>query len=439
MNRNWDVPCCDDCNDQYYSIDNQTIFATSSSSTVASDKSLSASSRIAKRKSSTLPSTPSVILSSPSSIPYPSWHNAVSGGIAGAGSRIATAPLDLIRIRRQLMSSVVTYPSPSLYQQMRSIIQNEGGIQALYRGNLAAVYLWISYAGVQFSVFNSTKDVLRNIQHESCNANQNIGNRLIHQIQQSPTAISFIAGAWAGVCATTITYPFDVCRTTFVANNMVGEVSTRPLTNTSLHYGGATSGSQQSSKAPRTFYEFITRLYHTKGIQGFYAGCFPAVIQIMPYMGINFAIYDWLTRPKALEDDRNNTSHISYSSSTSVLLSAYAGSISGSVSKIIVYPLDTVKRRLQAQAFFGTSIEQPHYYTSMLDCFYSITKHEGLVSFYRGIFPSVLKTTISTALTFALYRFTKNVLEGIYDLQRLTNSRIDTALANHTSEQISSQ
>ena len=33
---------------------------------------------------------------------YPQWHSAVAGAAAGAGSRLLTAPLDLLRIRRQL-------------------------------------------------------------------------------------------------------------------------------------------------------------------------------------------------------------------------------------------------------------------------------------------------------------------------------------------------
>ena len=71
---------------------------------------------------------------------YPDWHNFVAGGFAGAGSRVATAPLDLIRIRRQL-SPVVTYPSESLWQTWNKIVKNEGGVTALFRGNVAAIYV----------------------------------------------------------------------------------------------------------------------------------------------------------------------------------------------------------------------------------------------------------------------------------------------------------
>ena len=147
---------------------------------------------------------------------------------------------------------------------------------------------------------------------------------------------------------------------------------------------------------------------------GFYAGAGPAVLQIVPYMGLNFCVYDALTR-----DDHR------------VGLSAYAGSIAGAVSKILVYPVDTVKRRLQGQVFFAYPPQQPPppssspfvvavqqqrqpYYTGMVDCAARIYREEGMKSFYRGVGPSVLKTTISTGLTFALFRFTKNMLETIH-------------------------
>jgi hypothetical protein len=40
--------------------------------------------------------------SSEAAIETPIWHHAVAGGVSGAGARIVTAPLDLLKIRRQL-------------------------------------------------------------------------------------------------------------------------------------------------------------------------------------------------------------------------------------------------------------------------------------------------------------------------------------------------
>jgi hypothetical protein len=64
---------------------------------------------------------------------YPAWHNAVVGGAAGAVSRMATAPLDLILIRRQLTPRTL-YPSESITETWRKIVLNEGGISAVFRG-----------------------------------------------------------------------------------------------------------------------------------------------------------------------------------------------------------------------------------------------------------------------------------------------------------------
>lgn len=448
---------------------------------------------------------------------YPSWHSTVSGGAAGFCSRMATAPLDLIRIRRQLSVGVV-YPSESLWQTWRNIVQQEGGVTALYRGNLAAIYLWVGYAATQFTVYSTAREALV-------------------PYNWNATAVAFCSGAVAGVCATATTYPFDVCRTTFVvqgtqqqqqqqqpatatateeavsatAESKTSATATttastrslpkgyveRPITiqcepvalsSTAAHHpngtlhshshshphfhshvhpaappsidsfpeprftarhhphtGGSsalpfsslyepcphrhpfvvavppppipphapaavttpssptnTTTATTTTTPPRTFRAFAVTMYRQKGVAGFYAGSFPATIQIVPYMGLNFAIYDWLS-----------------TGNFSVLGSAYAGSVSGAVSKIAVYPLDTVKRRLQAQAFVdansaAASDGSQQFYRGMWDCFVTIFRQEGWMSFYRGMVPSVLKTTISTSLSFAFYRWTRNGLEAAH-------------------------
>lgn len=134
------------------------------------------------------------------------------------------------------------------------------------------------------------------------------------------------------------------------------------------------------------------------------------MIQIIPYMGLNFAIYDWLTTTTDTTD--NSTASKTHTS----VSAAYAGSVSGALSKSCVYPIDTVKRRLQAQAFFVTaSSHEQYYYEGMWDCIRTIYQQEGITSFYRGMVPSVLKTAIATSLTFAFFRWTKNSLEGFHD------------------------
>ncbi|CAJ1938236.1 unnamed protein product [Cylindrotheca closterium] len=293
----------------------------------------------------------------------PQWHNLVAGAVAGAGSRLATAPLDLVRIRWQL-EKTVTYPRPTIFQALSTIVQNEGGVSALFRGSVAATYLWVGYSMVQFTVYGRIRTWFES-QDDQTNPH--------------PTLVSFCSGGSAGVVATLLTYPFDVCRTIFAARG----VALQPL-----------EGKSRTFAPPKTLYEFAFSLYHKRGIRAFYAGYSPAIVQIMPYMGLNFCIYEKLT-----QGDKG------------VAKSGLAGSLSGAISKVAVYPIDTVKKRLQAQAVFGATGD---HYEGMVDCFTKMLKKEGPTSFYRGLVPSVAKTAIATSLTFSLYRGTKNILEDFH-------------------------
>jgi solute carrier family 25 thiamine pyrophosphate transporter 19 len=317
---------------------------------------------------------------------YPAWHNAVAGGTAGAASRLLTAPLDLVRIRRQLaihmnVSTSLTVNTTSnntttlnIWNTWRNMIRNEGGMRALFRGNAPATYLWIGYAAVQFSIYKPVRDFVIRKQAQ-----------FDQQEQASSTSTivaTFIAGGVAGTCATVVTYPLDLCRT---ARAVPGHGT--------------------------TWWQVARHLYQRRGVgRGLYAGARPAVVQIIPYMGLNFSIYEVLLT-RECEDHR-------------VDRSACAGAVSGAVSKSIVYPLDTVKRRMQGQALYhvvdgsytisSSSSSLKSDYASMRDCIHKLWTREGIVSFYRGIVPSVLKSTISSALSFAFFRLTKNALEGLH-------------------------
>ncbi len=327
-------------------------------------------------------------------IKYPQWHNAVAGGVAGAGSRLFTAPLDLVRIRAQLERRDV-YPRPSILRRMINVYKAEGGITALFRGNLAASYLWVGYSTVQFSVYGTIKERLEDYRYEIAREQAMKNTQQQQQQQQSqidnlwtnPITIAFLSGAGAGICATIATYPFDIARTVFASR-------------------GALQQNKKSKgfRPPTTIKECAISIYRQRGFVGFYAGSAPAVVQIIPYMGLNFVIYEFLI-----------TEGESSRASKSVGLSGYAGSISGAVSKIIVYPMDTIKKRIQFQSVFGAPTKTGVVYDGMWDCLATTIRTEGVFGLYRGLVPSVLKTTLGSGLAFTFFRSTKNLLESIHD------------------------
>ena len=104
------------------------------------------------------------------------------------------------------------------------------------------------------------------------------------------------------------------------------------------------------------------------------------------------------------------------SSSSAQLRSLLAGGAAGVLGKLAVYPLDTVKRRLQVQGMRGSGggsggggggswgAGPPRDYAGTLDALARIAREEGpLAGWYRGTLPAVLKSAVSVAVTFWAY------------------------------------
>ena len=270
--------------------------------------------------------------------PYPHWHDIVAGAVSGLGARCITAPLDLLKIRRQLQPSDATslvsargfMGEWNIFHSLLKIAEREGGVMALFRGNIAASYLWMGYSVSQFWVYGYASEYLYEWHDKN---NPKIDNK------HAATAISFTSGAFAGVCATVITYPFDLCRTIFAARGLYPVAASNVTWSEYTTNLAAVNRGQMQLRPPKTLREFAQRLYQQRGFRGFFAGSAPGFLQIVPYMGLNFALHDlFVTKSGGSSDSR---------------VSGIAGMGAGAISKLLVYPLDTVKKRLQAQAFFS--------------------------------------------------------------------------------------
>jgi len=300
-----------------------------------------------KRKTTNLSTSSPLAVSTVPSPPLQQWHNAVAGSVSGGVARLMIAPIDLIRIRLQLDTQ-----RQSIWSHMSKVYRTEGGIFGFYRGNIPATYLWMGYAAVQFSAYEQISRSLHKNNRYYFNADGNNNNSGI---------IAFTSGASAGVIATICTYPLDLCRTNLAAR----------------------------ADGPQSMWSFALQMYQKQGIlRGFFAGIGPAIYGIIPYMGCNFLIYETFVK-----GERETAS-----------VAGVAGAISGGVSKLLVYPLDTVKKRIQVQAFTTST------HSSMINCIYHIIRREHPRNLYRGVVPSVLKNTIATSLSFAIYTLTLNTI-----------------------------
>jgi solute carrier family 25 thiamine pyrophosphate transporter 19 len=174
----------------------------------------------------------------------------------------------------------------------------------------------------------------------------------------------------------------------------------------------------------------------------------PALIQVIPYMGMMFGSYDtlkqfasWLKTKSGeatfLSDSLTVSSHNSETSygSTSdppltkktlgqILLGLEdmaCGAMSGVISKTAVYPLDMVRKRMQIQgseqqrSVMASSViantntgPAP---TTVWRCMVHIVKQEGSLALYKGLLPGILKAAPASAVTFLVFSQTGAFIE----------------------------
>ncbi|EPS57662.1 brittle 1 protein-like protein, partial [Genlisea aurea] len=125
-------------------------------------------------------------------ISNPSLRRLISGGIAGAVSRTAVAPLETIRTHLMVGSS-----GNSSFEVFNNIMKFEGWT-GLFRGNLVNVLRIAPSKAIELFVYDTVNKKL----------SSKSGERI--KLHLPP---SFVAGALAGVCSTLVTYPLELVKT----------------------------------------------------------------------------------------------------------------------------------------------------------------------------------------------------------------------------------
>lgn len=291
--------------------------------------------------------------------------------------RFCIAPLDVIKIRMQLQYHSLSDPLSHqphtrrgpLYKgtlsTLRTILREEG-VTGFWKGNVPAEALYLAYGSIQFLTYRSTTQAL---------------NTLPEKYSLPGTAVSFIAGAVAGSAATTVTYPLDLLRTRFAA--------------------------QGTERVYASLIGSIRDISRLEGPRGFFRGLGAGVGQIVPYMGLFFALYETLKPVFA---------GISLPLESLGSGDALAGISASMMSKTAVFPLDTVRKRLQVQG--PTRVKYAHrnipvYERGVYDALKTIIKREGARGLYRGLGVSLVKAAPASAVTMWTYERTMHIIQRI--------------------------
>ncbi|XP_014491129.1 calcium-binding mitochondrial carrier protein SCaMC-2-B-like [Vigna radiata var. radiata] len=272
----------------------------------------------------------------------------IAGGVAGATSRTATAPLDRLKVVMQVQTTRA-HIMPAI-----KAIWREGGLLGFFRGNGLNVLKVAPESAIRFYSYEMLKTFIVRAKGEETQANIGPMGRLL-------------AGGIAGAIAQTAIYPMDLVKT---------RLQTYACEGRRIPSLGTLSKDIWLQEGPRAFYR----------------GLIPSLLGIIPYAGIDLAAYE------TLKD--MSKQYITGDGEPGPLVQLGCGTVSGAVGATCVYPLQVVRTRMQAQRS----------YKGMGDVFRKTYKNEGFKGFYKGIFPNLLKVVPSASITYLVYESTKKSL-----------------------------
>ncbi|KAK9094313.1 hypothetical protein Scep_025782 [Stephania cephalantha] len=303
----------------------------------------------------------------------------VAGGVAGGVSRTAVAPLERMKILLQVQNPHSIKYNGTV-QGLKYIWRTEG-FRGLFKGNGTNCARIVPNSAVKFfSYEQASRGILWLYrQQPGC-----------EDAQLTPL-LRLGAGACAGIIAMSATYPMDMVR------------------------GRLTVQTEKSPYQYRGIFHALSTVLREEGARALYRGWLPSVIGVVPYVGLNFAVYeslkDWLiqTKPLGLVQDNNELS---------VPTRLGCGAAAGTVGQTIAYPLDVIRRRMQMVGWNNASsivsgdgrTKSALEYKGMIDAFRQTVRNEGFGALYKGLVPNSVKVVPSIAIAFVTYEGVKDIL-----------------------------
>lgn len=279
------------------------------------------------------------------------------GGISAAISKTLTAPIERVKLILQTQdTNQEIIKSGRRYKGIGDCfkrVATEEGVMTLWRGNFTNVLRYFPTQALNFAFKERYKKFFRSTDPEAGFWRQFAGNLL--------------AGGAAGATSLSVVYPLDFARTRLAADT--AEVK---------EFSGLG--------------DCLSKIVKSDGVLGLYRGFGVSVLGIFFYRASYFGLYDTAK---------------GYMGSN-VLLKFLVANCVTTVSGLVAYPLDTVRRRMMMQSGkSGADIM----YTGSLDCFVKVLKAEGPAGFYKGSLSNVFRG-IGASLVLVLYDEMQKMVRG---------------------------
>jgi solute carrier family 25 carnitine/acylcarnitine transporter 20/29 len=280
-----------------------------------------------------------------------------AGAVGGVAQVLLGQPFDIVKVRLQ-----TTQQYTGALDAATQIYRNEGAA-AFYKGTLTPLIGIGACVSVQFGGFHYARRAFEA---------QNTAKYGSPQLSYSQY---YAAGAFAGIANTVLSSPIEHIRI---------RLQTQPHGANRLYNGPI---------------DCVRKLSAHQGVlAGVYRGTAVTYLREAQAYGVWFTTFEYLMNADAA---RNNIKR----DDISTLKGAMYGGLAGEMLWISSYPFDVVKSKMQSDGF-GEAMK----YKSMRDCFAKTWRAEGMLGFWRGIGPTLLRAMPVSAGTFATVEVTMRMI-----------------------------
>ncbi|TVY73869.1 putative mitochondrial 2-oxoglutarate/malate carrier protein [Fusarium oxysporum f. sp. cubense] len=259
----------------------------------------------------------------------------INGGISGIIATTVIQPIDMVKVRLQLVdSSQMGVPKPTPLSIARTILA-QGRMLDFYAGLSAGLFRQGIYTTSRLGFFDMFM------------------KRLQRNHQEQETAVSFAercaAGLLAGGLGAFLANPADLALVRMQADGLL------PAAKRSNY---------------KSVVDALVSITRAEGVRALWAGATPTIARAM---SLNLGQLTFFFEAKTQLKTQTQ-----WLASTQTLA---ASAIAGFLSAVIGIPFDFVKTRLQRQK---SGPDGKVAYNSMVDCFRKVATEEGWMRFYRG-------------------------------------------------------
>lgn len=288
----------------------------------------------------------------------------MAGALAGITTKSSVAPLERIKILFQtqgmrIKSGTANVRYSGVMDAARTILTQEG-VRSFWKGNGSNCLRVMPVYALKFGFNDKFKTMV-------ARPGQSVNSLGMPQL--------VLSGTCAGLFQACITYPLELIRTRLTL--------------------GATHGSTYAGVA-----DCARQTLAQEGVRGFYKGLTPTILSGAPYVGLQMSGYELYKRNLAPE--------IEAATGSQTLAKLVCGAAGGVTAQTLMYPGDTVRRRMQTDGMQGRA----RVYGSMMDCVRQTVAKEGYRGLFSGLGVNCLRAVPGAGIQFLAYEWFKYVLTG---------------------------